>query len=145
MRSEIFQDHGLPDADYDFDAGRDGAGLPVVNFRSPGRGLQMIYLDRANQIKQKLAAAGDDEWAALFDKLIKEAQRGLVSTAPLYVNGSRAAEMDHGARTDRFVTLQEAKIAWDGLPPERREIATIKTADRIYKREDIERFHYQPS
>jgi hypothetical protein len=53
--------------------------------------------------------------------------------------------MDHGARTDRFISLQEAKIAWDQLPPERREIATIKSAGRVYQREDIERFHYQRS
>ena len=145
MRSEVFKDHGFPDADYDFEAGRDGFGSPVVNFRAPGRGLQMIDLNGASQIKQKLLAKGDAEGAALFDRLIRDAQRGLATTAPLYVDASRAAEMDHGARTDRFYTLQEAKLAWDQLPRERREVATIKSAGRVYERADIERFHYQRS
>ena len=28
MRSDLFRDHGFPDADYDFDAGRDTFGPP---------------------------------------------------------------------------------------------------------------------
>jgi hypothetical protein len=145
MRSEVFKDHGFPDADYDFDVGRDNFGIPMVNFRAPGHGLQMIDLNGASQIKQKFSAAGDEEAASLFDRLITEAQRGLVGSAPLYVDASRAAEMDHGAMTDRFYSLQEAKLAWDRLPPERRQIATITSAGRVYRREDIERFHYQRS
>jgi hypothetical protein len=145
MRSEIFKDHGFPDADYDFDVGRSGSNLPVINFRAPGHPLQMIDLTGASQIKQKLAFAGDVEGASLFDKLIKDAQRGLVTTAPLYVDASRAAQMDHGAETENFYTLQEAKMAWDRLPKPRQEIATITSAGRVYKRSDIERFHYQRS
>jgi hypothetical protein len=145
MRSEIFKDHGFPDADYDFDVGRDGFNLPVVNFRAPGHPLQMIDLTGASQIKQKLAVAGDGEGASLFDRLIKDAQRGLVTTAPLYVDASRAAQMDHGARTENYFTLQEAKRAWDQLPESRREIATITSAGRVYQRSEIERFHYQRS
>jgi len=145
MRSEIFKDHGFPDADYDFDAGRDGFNQPVVNFRAPGHGLQMIDLNGASQIRQKLQSAGDAEGARLFERLINDAQRGLVTTAPLYVDASRAAQMDHGARTDNFYTLQEAKMAWDRLPEDRREIATITSAGRVYERSDIERLHYQRS
>jgi len=145
VRSQIFKDHGFPDADYDFDAGRDGFNQPVVNFRAPGRGLQMIDLTGASQIKQKLGFAGDAEGASLFDRLIKDAQRGLVTTAPLYVDASRAAQMDHGAKTENFYTLQEAKIAWDRLPEARREIAKITSAGRVYEHSDIERFHYQRS
>jgi hypothetical protein len=145
MRSEIFKDHGFPDADYDLDAGRDNHGLPVVNFRAPGHGLQMIDLTGASQIKQKLAAAGDAEGASLFDQLIMDARRGLVTTAPLYVDASRAAQMDHGARTENFNTLQEARMAWDRLPGSRREIAKITSAGRVYERPEIERFHYQRS
>ena len=136
---------GFPDADYDFDAGRDTFGLPVVNFRAPGHPLQMIDLTGASQIKQKLAFAGDTEGAALFDRLIKDAQRGLVTTAPLYVDAARAAQMDHGAKTEDFYTLQEAKMAWDRLPKSRREIAKITSAGRVYERAEIERFHYQRS
>jgi hypothetical protein len=105
----------------------------------------MIDLTGAKQIQQKLAFAGDAEGASLFDRLISDAQRGLVTTAPLYVDASRAAQMDHGAKTENFYTLQEAKIAWDRLPESRREIATITTAGRVYQRSEIERFHYQRS
>jgi hypothetical protein len=145
MRSQIFKDHGLPDADYDFDVGRDDFNRPVVNFRAPGRPLQMIDLTGASQIQQKLASAGDGEGASLFDLLIKDARRELVSTAPLYVDASRAAQMDHGAKTEDFYSLQEAKMAWDRLPEDRREIAKIKSTNRVYERSDIERFHYQRS
>jgi hypothetical protein len=145
MRSAIFADHGFPDADYDFDAGRNSFDLPVINFRAPGHPLQMIDLGGASQIKQKLGASGDTEGASLFDRLIKDAQRGLVTTAPLYVDASRAAQMDHGAKTENFYTLQEAKMAWDRLPETRQEIATIASAGRVYKRSEIQRFHYQRS
>lgn len=145
MRSDIFKDHGLRDADYDFEAGRDQFNLPVVNFREPGGRLQMIDLTGANQIGRKFAAAGDAEGASLFDRLVSEARRGLVSTAPLYVDAGRAARMEHGAKTEDFFTLQEAKIAWDQLPADRREIARIMSAGHIYERSEIERFHYQRS
>jgi hypothetical protein len=85
------------------------------------------------------------EGASLFDRLIKDAQRGLITTAPLYVDASRAAQMDHGAKTEDYYTLQDAKMAWDRLPESRREIATITSAGRVYQRPDIERFHYQRS
>lgn len=145
MRSKIFQDHGFPDADYDFDVGCTAQNLPVINFRAPGRPLQMIDLGGATQIRQKFALAGDAEAASLFDHLIQDARRGLVITAPLYVDASRAAQMDHGAMTENFHTLQEAKMAWDRLPESRREIATITSASRVYQRAEIERFHYQRS
>ncbi len=119
--------------------------MPVVNFRAPGHPLQMIDLTGASQIKQKLAFAGDAEGASLFDRLIKDAQRGLVTTAPLYVDASGAAQMDHGAKTEKFYSLQEAKMAWDRLPESRREIATITSVGRVYQRQEIERFHYHCS
>lgn len=143
MRSKIFQDHGMPDADYDFDVGRDNFNLPVVNFRAPGHPLQMIDLTGASQIKQKLASAGDAAGASLFDHLIKDAQRGLVSTAPLYVDASRAAQLEYGAHTVNCPTLQEAKIAWDKLPAERKEVAVITSARHKYSAGEINRFHYQ--
>lgn len=143
MRSPVFADHGMSaDADYDFDAGS-YLNVPMVNCRAPGRGLLMVDLTAASQIRQKLELIGDAEGAELFDKLISDTRRGLVSTAPLYVDLSRAAEMEHGARTERFFTLGEAKIAWDALPKERQEIATITSAGRTYTREEIGRFHSQ--
>jgi hypothetical protein len=145
MRSKIFGDHGFPDADYDFEAGSDSTNLPCINLRAPGRPLQMIDLNSASQIKQKLEFAGDLEGAALFDHLIDDARRGLVTTAPLYVDASRAAQMEHGAETDYFYTLEEAKRAWNQLPENRKEIARITSAGRVYERCDIERFHHQRS
>jgi hypothetical protein len=77
------------------------------------------------------------------NRLINEAQRGLVATTPLYVDASRAAQMDHGPSTDNFHSLAEARMAWERLPADRRETATITSAGRTYQRDDIERFHYQ--
>lgn len=146
MHSEIFKDHNLSgEADYDFDVGRDSHHQPVVNFRAPGRPLEMIDLNGASQIKQKLELAGDAEAASLFGRLINEAQRGLVATAPLYVDASRAAQMIDGARTENFITLGEAKMAWDRLPASRREIARIMSAGRTYESAEINRFHAQRS
>jgi hypothetical protein len=143
MRSKIFQDYDLADVDYDFDAGGDSSGMPVVNFRGPGRPLQMIDLKTAAQIRERFTAAGDAEAASLFGRLISDAQRGLATTAPLYVDASRAAQMDHGAHTENFHTLHEAKMRWDALPETRREIAKISSASRVYERSEIERFHFQ--
>jgi hypothetical protein len=143
MRSEIFKDYGFADADYDFDVGRDGSNQPVINFRAPGGPLQMIDLGGASQIQQKFELAGDAESASLFERLIEEARRRLATTASLYVDASRAARMDHGAMTDNFYSLAEAKIAWDRLPEDRKEIATITSAGRMYARSEIERFRYQ--
>ena len=145
MRSQIFTDHGLPEADYDFEAGRDAFNLPCINFRAPSHGLRGIDLGGASQIKQKLELAGDSEGAALFERLINEARRGLVTSAPLYVDASRLAQIEHGATTANFYSLQEAKLAWDQLPENRREIAKITAAGRVYERGEIERFHYQRS
>jgi hypothetical protein len=103
----------------------------------------MLDLLGAGQIKQKMEAAGDSRGAALFDRLIKDAQRGLVSTAPLYVDASRAAQLEYGAHTVNCPTLQEAKIAWDKLPAERKEVAVITSARHKYTASEIDRFHYQ--
>jgi hypothetical protein len=61
---------------------------------------------------------------------------------PLYVDASQAAQLEHGAITENYLTLQEAKIAYDKLPKERQEIATITSAGKIYSASEIERFHY---
>ncbi len=63
---------------------------------------------------------------------------------PLYVDASQAAQLEHGAITENYLTLQEAKIAYDKLPKERKEIAKITSAARVYSPSEIERFHYGP-
>lgn len=100
MHCKIFKDYGFPDADYDFDAGRDGSNQPVVNFRAPGRGLQMIDLNGASQIKKKSKSAGDAEGASLFDQLIKDAQRGLATPGKGDVRGSAAQPGPQSALDD---------------------------------------------
>ena len=142
MRSTIFQDHGLPDADYDFDTGRNASGQPVVNFRSAGNPPFMIDLAAASEMKQEFRNRGDTEGEALFGLLIIHAQNHR-TPGPLYVDASRSARMDHGATTETFLSLAEAKWAWERLPTSRQEIATITSASRVYERQDIERFHYQ--
>ncbi|ULO25123.1 hypothetical protein [Methylocystis sp. SB2] len=61
---------------------------------------------------------------------------------PLYVDASQAAQLEHGAITENYLTLQEAKIVYDKLPQERQEIAKITSAGRVYSASEIERFHY---
>lgn len=63
---------------------------------------------------------------------------------PLYVDASQAAQLEHGAHTENYLTLQEAKIAYDKLPKERQEIAKITSAGKVYSPPEIERFHYGP-
>lgn len=63
---------------------------------------------------------------------------------PLNVDASRSAQLQHGAITENYLTLQEAKIAYDKLPKERQEIAKITSAGRVYSASEIERFHYGP-
>jgi predicted sugar kinase len=144
MRSSIFQGQGLPDADYDFDTGRNASGVPVINFRSAGNPLIMIELSKANELKNEFEKQRDTEAAALFDKLIDYAKKH-TTPGPLYVDASRSARMDHGASTQTFLSLAEAKWAFERLPISRQEIATITSASQVYQRQDIERFHYQRS
>ena len=61
---------------------------------------------------------------------------------PIYIDASKTAELNHGVRTERFLTLQEAVIAFHQLPAERKEIATIITCNKVYSAAEIDRFHY---
>ncbi len=63
---------------------------------------------------------------------------------PLYADASQAAQLEHGAVTENYLTLQEAKIAYDKLPKERQEIAKITSAGRVYSASEIECFHCGP-
>ena len=61
------------------------------------------------------------------------------SLAAIFGDPSRPAVLEHGASKEDFLTLQEALIAYRSLPPERQEIATIKSAGQTYSAADIER------
>jgi|694.fasta_scaffold13883_12 hypothetical protein len=61
---------------------------------------------------------------------------------PIYIDGDKTAELNHGAITEQFLTLQEAVIAFHQLPPERKETATIITVEMTYSAPEIDRFHY---
>lgn len=67
-----------------------------------------------------------------------------MNEVPLYVDASRAAQLEHGAHTENYLTLQEAKIEYDKLPDERKAIAKITSAGNVYAASEIERFHYGP-
>lgn len=61
---------------------------------------------------------------------------------PIYIDSNITAELNHGATTEQFLTLQEAVIAFHQLPTERKEIATIITCNKVYSAAEIDRFHY---
>jgi hypothetical protein len=50
-------------------------------------------------------------------------------TNKIYVDTGRPATLQYGQRSVHCFTLQEAKLAWNRLPPEQRKTATIKVAD----------------
>ena len=64
----------------------------------------------------------------------------------IYVDATRPATLNNGAGilTD-CATLQEAVLAWQGLPPAQKVRATVKViGGRVYNAHDIERLHYGP-
>jgi hypothetical protein len=67
-----------------------------------------------------------------------------MSNEPIYVDPARSAVLKDGAHSTNCPTLGEAKIAYDKLPPERKERAVIVYLDRAYSADEIERFHYGP-
>ena len=60
------------------------------------------------------------------------------------IDASQRAVLEHGATTVTCYTVQEAKIEFDKLPPERKSVATMTIAGRKYSAAEIERFHYGP-
>jgi hypothetical protein len=68
-----------------------------------------------------------------------------MSADKIYVDATRPATLRYGQRSVHCFTLQEAKLAWDRLPPEQRRTATIKVADgAVYREPEIRRLHYGP-
>ncbi|WP_294534326.1 helix-turn-helix transcriptional regulator [uncultured Rhodoblastus sp.] len=67
-----------------------------------------------------------------------------MSNEPIYVDASRSAVLNHGVTSINCLTLQEAKIAFDNLPKDRQEIASITSVGRTYSPSEIQRLHYGP-
>jgi hypothetical protein len=63
---------------------------------------------------------------------------------PIYVDAGQPATLDDGPRHIDCPTLQEAKIAWDRLPPVRQQSATISAGGQVYSAQQINRLHYGP-
>jgi transcriptional regulator with XRE-family HTH domain len=62
----------------------------------------------------------------------------------IYVDAGQSAVLEHGAMSIPCFTVQEAKIEFDKLPPDRKSRATMTIAGRKYSASEIERFHYGP-
>lgn len=61
---------------------------------------------------------------------------------PIYLDGDRTAELNHGATTEQFLTLRQAVAAFHQLPPNRKETASIITVAMSYSSSDVERFDF---
>ena len=65
----------------------------------------------------------------------------------IYVDGGQPAMLNNGAGalTD-YPSLQEAVLAWRGLPPEQKVRATIKAVrGPVYAAYQIDRLYYEPN
>jgi hypothetical protein len=63
---------------------------------------------------------------------------------PIYVDSRQPATLHDGPRHIDYLTLHDAKIAWDRLPPERQQTATISSGTEIYTTQQINRLHRGP-
>lgn len=63
----------------------------------------------------------------------------------IYVDARQPATLHDGPMHTDCPTLQEAKIAWDRLPPERQRTATISSGGEVYTAREINRLSYGPA
>jgi hypothetical protein len=76
MRSTLFKDFGIPDAECDIEASfHPQFKVPHLFFRSPGNPLVALDLTGASQLRQKLAHNGDTEKADEIDRLIQKGRQ----------------------------------------------------------------------
>jgi hypothetical protein len=68
-----------------------------------------------------------------------------MSDAPIYADANRPAILAHGARALNFFTLRDAIIAYEIMPRDRQEIATITSAGRRFAPAEIRRLSMGPS
>jgi hypothetical protein len=75
MQSNVFAQHRMPSsANYKTTAELDGAGNPVLSFRSPD-GLYRLHLDGARQLLKSMALVGEHNNAAEISQVIDDAER----------------------------------------------------------------------
>jgi len=76
MRSPLFKDFGIPDAECDIEASfHPQFRVPCLFFRSTGNPLVGLDLTGASQLRQQLAHNGDTEQAGEIDRLIQKARQ----------------------------------------------------------------------
>jgi hypothetical protein len=76
MRSTLFKDFGIPDAECDIEASfHPEFKVPYLFFRSPGNPLVGLDLTGASQLRQRLTHNGDTEKADEIDRLIQRARQ----------------------------------------------------------------------
>jgi hypothetical protein len=62
----------------------------------------------------------------------------------IFVDATQPATLHDGTVHTDFLTVQEAKIAWDRLPPVRQQSATISASGQVYTAEQINRLYAGP-
>ncbi len=67
-----------------------------------------------------------------------------MNEGPIYADASRSAVLQRGVTAINCYTLQEAVIAFENLPKDRQEIASITSLGRTYSPSEIRRLHYGP-
>jgi hypothetical protein len=68
-----------------------------------------------------------------------------MSNEPIYVDASQRATLSYSGHSMECFTLQEARLAWDRLPNELKEIALIEAyGGQVYSADQIKRLHYGP-
>ncbi|WP_315806373.1 MULTISPECIES: hypothetical protein [unclassified Bradyrhizobium] len=76
MRSTLFKDFGIPDAECDIESSfHPQFRVPYLFFRSTGNPLVGLDLTGASQLRQRLAQNGDTEQADEIDRLIQKARQ----------------------------------------------------------------------
>jgi len=76
MRSSLFKDFGIPDAERDIEPDfHPQFKVPYLFFRSPGNPLVGLDLTGASQLRDRLAHNGDTANAGAIDRLIQKARQ----------------------------------------------------------------------
>lgn len=87
MKSSLFPQFGIPDADCDVSVAPDDQGLPRIWFRSSGNPVVALDLTAASQLRQQIEAAGELEAAQELAGLIQAAQGLLARRRPEVAQG----------------------------------------------------------
>jgi len=70
--------------------------------------------------------------------------RNDISDEKIYADATRPATLNNNGMLDDCPTLQEAVMAWQRLPPEQRQRATIRVfGGPLYTAAEIERLYFR--